>query len=126
MSESIISTMTKEKGNAAIMIVFCSAVNPLTESKMTAMVDRMSPQMSFTLFGGVNEPFVDCIPSTNVAESADVTKNEAIKMIVAMDKNSAPRHCFIKSDSHSNILPANQMSNLFYILSTRGRCVIFE
>ena len=33
------STMTKENGKAAIIMVFCKAVNPFTESKMTAIVD---------------------------------------------------------------------------------------
>lgn len=68
-----------EKGKAAIIIVFCKAVRPLTDSKMIAMVDWMTPQMIFTLFGGVNEPYVDCMPNTKVAESADVIKNEAIR-----------------------------------------------
>lgn len=61
------------------MIVFCNAVSPLTDNKMIAMADWMTPQMIFTLFGGVNEPYVDCIPNTKVAESADVIKNEAIR-----------------------------------------------
>ena len=41
--------------------------------------------MSFTLFGGVNEPFVDCMPRTNVAESAEVTKNDTINKIAKTD-----------------------------------------
>ena len=45
----------------------------------------MIPQVSFTLFGGVKDPFVDCIPRTNVAESAEVMKNEAINMIAKID-----------------------------------------
>ena len=32
-------TITKENGKAAIIMVFCKAVNPFTESKMTAIVD---------------------------------------------------------------------------------------
>ena len=79
------SSMTKENGKAAMIIVFCKAVSPLTESKISAMVDWITPQMSFTLFGGVNEPFVDCIPRTNVAESADVMKNETINKIAKTD-----------------------------------------
>ena len=82
------SSMTKENGNAAMIIVFCKAVSPLTESKITAIVDWMIPQMSFTLFGGVNDPFVDCMPSTNVAESAEVMKNEAIKKIAKTERMS--------------------------------------
>ena len=80
------SSMTKENGKAAMIIVFCKAVSPLTDSKITAIVDWMIPQMSFTLFGGVNEPFVDCMPSTNVAESAEVMKNEAIKIIAKTER----------------------------------------
>lgn len=78
MSDTTISKIMKENGNAAIIIVFCKAVNPLTESKISAMEDWMTPQMIFTLFGGVKEPYVDCMPNTNVAESADVTKKEAM------------------------------------------------
>lgn len=88
MSAMTMSTMTNEKGSAAIIIVFCKAVRPFTDSKMSAIVDWINPQMSFTVFGGVNEPFVDCIPSTKVAESADVTKNEAINKTAATDRNN--------------------------------------
>lgn len=83
-----ISTMTNEKGSAAMIMVFCKAVNPFTESKITAIVDWIKPQISFTLFGGVNEPFVDCIPRTKVAESAEVMKNDAISKMAATDKNN--------------------------------------
>ena len=84
INATTISNMTKENGNAAMIIVFCNAVSPLTDNKITAIVDWMMPQMSFTLFGGVNEPFVDCIPRTNVAESAEVMKNEAINKIARL------------------------------------------
>ena len=47
---------------------------------MTAMLDWMTPQMIFTLFGGVNEPYVDCMPNTKVAESAEVMKKHAIRI----------------------------------------------
>ncbi len=82
------SSMTKENGKAAMIIVFCKAVSPLTDSNITAIVDWMIPQMSFTLFGGVNDPFVDCMPSTKVAESAEVMKNEAIKKIAKTERMS--------------------------------------
>ena len=80
--------MTNENGSAAMIMVFCKAVSPLTDNRITAIVDWMIPQVSLTLFGGVNEPFVDCIPRTNVAESADVMKNEAIKKIAKTDMKS--------------------------------------
>lgn len=37
--------------------------------------------MNFTLLSGFKEPCEVCIPSTKVAESADVMKNAAIKVI---------------------------------------------
>lgn len=80
--------MTKENGKAAMIIVFCKASKPFTDNKMTAIVDWINPQINLTLFGGVSDPFVDCMPSTNVAESADVMKNDAIKIIAATDKIS--------------------------------------
>jgi len=80
--------MTNEKGNAAIMIVFCKAVSPLTDNRITAIVDWMIPQVSLTVFGGVNDPFVDCIPKTKVAESADVMKNEMINTIATIERSS--------------------------------------
>ena len=83
--EMIIINMTNENGRAAMMIVFCSAVNPFTDSKMTAIDDWMTPQIIFTLFGGVNEPYVDCMPNTKVAESAEVMKNDAIRIIATTE-----------------------------------------
>ena len=52
---------------------------------MTAMDDWMTPQIIFTLFGGVNEPYVDCMPNTKVAESAEVMKNDAIRIIATTE-----------------------------------------
>lgn len=87
-NDAIINSMTNENGSAAMIMVFCKAVSPLTDNRMKAIVDWMVPQVSLTLFGGVNEPFVDCMPRTNVAESADVMKNEAIKKIAKTDMKS--------------------------------------
>ena len=86
------SNMTKENGKAAMIIVFCNAVSPLTDSKIIAIVDWMTPQIIFTLFGGVNEPYVDCMPNTKVAESAEVMKNEAIRITAKTEMNERQRH----------------------------------
>ena len=67
-----------ENGKAAIIIVFCNASNPLTDNNMIAITDNVIPQANFTLFGGVRDPLVDCIPRTKVAESAEVMKKEPI------------------------------------------------
>ena len=79
--------MTNEKGNAAIIIVFCKAVSPFTDSNMSAIVDWISPHTSFTGFDGVNEPCVDCMPNTKVAESAEVMKKHAIKITAETERN---------------------------------------
>ena len=60
----------------------------MTDRRMTAIGDWMVPQMSFTLFGGVNEPFVDCMPNTKVAESAEVMKKEAMSKIAKIEMKS--------------------------------------
>lgn len=79
------SIIIKENGRAAMMIVFCKAVSPLTDSNISAMVDWITPHVSLTLLGGVSDPLVDCIPRTNVAESADVIKNDAINKIATKE-----------------------------------------
>lgn len=45
----------------------------------------MIPQLSFTEFAGFKEPYDVCMPSTNVAESADVIKNTAIRINARID-----------------------------------------
>lgn len=85
INATTMSSMIKENGNAAIIMVFCKAVSPLTDSKIIAIDDWIIPQTSLTTLGGVKDPFVDCMPRTNVAESADVMKNEAINKIAATE-----------------------------------------
>lgn len=60
----IINKITNENGKAAIIIVFCKARSPPAESKINAIVETMIPQITLTEFGGVNEPYVDCMPNT--------------------------------------------------------------
>src|SRR5699024_1211945 len=78
--------MIKENGNAAIMRAFCSASNPPVDNKIIAIADCEIPQVSLTIFGGYNEPNDVCIPSTNVAESADVMKNTLTSKMAMIDK----------------------------------------
>ena len=42
--------------------------------------------VTFTMLDGSNEPYDVCIPNTNVAESADVIKNEPINISATSDK----------------------------------------
>src|SRR5699024_6729765 len=49
------------------------------------MDDRATPQTILVLADGYSDPFDVCIPSTNVAESADVMKNDDTRMIAKID-----------------------------------------
>ena len=84
-SDNIISIMMKENGNAATMSMFCKALNPSADNKITAISDCETPQMILIIFGGCIEPSVVCIPKTNVAESADVMKNVLISITATID-----------------------------------------
>src|SRR5690625_1869576 len=84
--EIIIRTIIMENGNAAIISIFCKASNPPLYIRIIATALCASPQAILTVFGGNNDPFVVCIPSTNVAESADVMKNVMIKATAMIDK----------------------------------------
>src|SRR5690606_37252678 len=77
--------MTTEKGNAATIIVFWTAVNPPTDSRIAATSDCAMPQRTLIWLLGSSEPFVDCMPSTNVAESAEVMKNVLTSKIANRD-----------------------------------------
>src|SRR5699024_12814349 len=49
------------------------------------MDDRATPQTILVLADGYSDPFDVCMPSTNVAESAGVMKNEDTRMIAKID-----------------------------------------
>src|SRR5699024_6542877 len=49
------------------------------------MDDRATPQTILVLADGYSDSFDVCMPSTNVAESADVMKNEDTRMIAKID-----------------------------------------
>ena len=77
--------------------------------------------MSFTLFGGVNEPFVDCMPRTNVAESADVTKNETINKIAKTDMMNDKGITLNISKIVSSVLGIRQVDKSFFLDINRCR-----
>src|SRR5699024_11621914 len=66
--------------------VFCYGVSPPTCMKISAIADWAKPSAVFTEFGGDKEPLVDCIPKTNVAESAEVMKKIIRSKSAIMDK----------------------------------------
>lgn len=56
------------------MAAFCSAVKPPENRRLAAIAACKIPQINLILNDGFIEPNVVCIPSTNVAESANVIK----------------------------------------------------
>src|SRR5699024_9138150 len=67
-------------GNAAINIAICRADNPPDHKSTEAIPAKIIPQTTFTFVLGFNVPPVVSIASTNVPESAEVTKTDAIKI----------------------------------------------
>src|SRR5699024_4984056 len=80
-SETIINSKTNTNGKADTIEAVCNASNPPEKSSTAAAADWTSPQINFTIYGGLNKPFVVCIPRTNVAESADVIKKVLIRIM---------------------------------------------
>ena len=83
--DRIIKIMTIAKGKAAIMDAVCRPCKPPDHNSTAAARDWMTPHTNFTGFGGFKSPFVVNVPSTNVAESAEVIKNVAIRMMAMVD-----------------------------------------
>lgn len=84
--EALINRSTNVRGKALTMIAVCSPLKPPLPIKIRADAARNNPQLILTKLGGLRLPPVVCIPSTNVAESADVIKNVPIKNKAMADK----------------------------------------
>src|SRR5690606_22527126 len=78
--------MINENGKATIIAAFCKAVRPPENRRLAAMAACKIPQINFILNDGFIDPNVVCIPSTNVAESAEVIKNTATSKRAIIDK----------------------------------------
>ena len=102
--DTIISSIIKENGKAATISRFCRAVKPSADNKITAIEDCAIPQTTFTIFDGFKEPFVVCIPRTNVAESADVIKKVLINMTAII---------YNTIDKGNSLKTANNVSSVF-------------
>ena len=111
--ETIISNMMKENGKAATMSILCKASRPSADNKMTAMADCARPQITFTILDGSNEPFVVCMPNTNVAESAEVMKNVLIKITAIIERTI---------DNGSSLNTANNVSSVFKPVKSANFC----
>ena len=59
---------------------------PPANNSTKAISACATPQVTLTRLLGFNDPNVVCIPNTNVAESAEVTKKEAISNNAMIDK----------------------------------------
>ncbi len=94
-----IRTTTIENGSAAIIAAICSAFNPPDCNKIAAIIAIVNPHISFKLFFGDKLPLLVCIETTNVAESAEVTKNVATKINPIIVKNVENGRCEITANN---------------------------
>src|SRR5699024_7682101 len=78
-------------GSAEMMAADCKAfrpVSPPASNRTKAMAERETPHTTLIIPDGVSEPNDVCIPRTNVAESADVMKNDDTSSIATSDRSS--------------------------------------
>lgn len=87
------ATTIRDKGSAAIISIFWNPSIPPEYITIAAIAERIIPQVILTLLEGFNFPPVVNIPSTNVAESAEVIKNIAITTIVINDNTVPSGYC---------------------------------
>ncbi len=110
-NETTISSMTTVNGRAAIIDARCNASSPPVQRSNAAEADWIIPQTNFTRFGGLRLPFVVCIPSTNVAESADVIKKVLIRKI-ASNENTVENGKFSSTVNSATSLPLVLMTSI--------------
>jgi hypothetical protein len=72
--EKHIQIITIANGTAAVMVAVWRALRPPTRSSIAANEAITTPQMSLTGAAGFTAPSADMLPSTKVAESAEVIK----------------------------------------------------
>src|SRR5699024_1489581 len=79
-SDQHINIIKIANGNAAINIAISKADNPLDHKSTEAIPAKIRPQTTFTFVLGFNVPPVVSIAKTKVPESAEVIKNDEIKI----------------------------------------------
>ena len=67
-------SMINVNGRAAVIDIFCRAISPPENIKIAAVDDCINPQLTLITWEGFIFPWEVMMPSTNVAESAEVTK----------------------------------------------------
>lgn len=67
-------SMINVSGKAAVMDILCRASSPPENIKTAAVDDCSNPQVTLIVREGFIFPWEVMMPSTNVAESAEVTK----------------------------------------------------
>ena len=83
---STMSRMMTENGSAVMMRTFCRASRPPTMSRTAPRTDSRRPQITFVRLCGSRLPSSEIMPRTNVAESAEVTKNEMMSSTDRIDR----------------------------------------
>ena len=112
-----IRTTTIENGSAAMIAAICSAFNPPACNKRAAIIAIVNPHISFKLFFGDKLPLLVCIETTNVAESAEVTKNVATKINPIIVKKVENGRCEITANNPISV-PFLQFHQLFQAIGT--------
>src|SRR5690606_12524955 len=83
--ETPIRSKMTVNGSAATKEAVWRPCSPLLMMRTATMADMSTPQMTLTRLPGLGSPFVVIIPSTKVAESADVTRNVTISKMKVTD-----------------------------------------
>ncbi len=76
-------------GKAAIIAADCNALSPVSppaSNNIYAIAASDIPQITLTTLDGHSDPNEVCIPSRNVAESAEVIKNDETSMTAMKDR----------------------------------------
>lgn len=88
-------SIMKVRGRAAVIDILCNASRPPENSRTAAADDWIIPQPILIPVGGSILPRVVIMPSTKVAESAEVTKN-IIKRTMDSKESTDPRDIWLK------------------------------
>src|SRR5690625_4694649 len=86
-SDQHINIIKIANGNAAINIAIAKADNPPDHKSTEAIPAKIRPQTTFTFVLGLNVPPVVSIDKTKIPESAEVIKNDEIKITARPMRN---------------------------------------
>lgn len=119
-NDTTIKIIIMVNGKAAMIEAVCNDCKPPVQSKIAAITDWIIPHVNLTELAGFKLPFVVCIPRTNVAESADVTKNVQIR-IIAIPANNEPNGKCWRTANSAISTPASFIIFIIFACSKRSK-----